>query len=203
LEQLNAMCRTEGYSISFLLMCLTALTTLKLTHKKQFTLTSLTHGRRTYVLKRTVGCLMEPLLVFFKLNPKEAWQVFCHRQYEIYIETLEHGRISMLNMLPILFPSAFLNFFNFNYCWCELSTMEFEAEGTGMFSVGSKPIDGLTGSFYLAILPINAGRLKLSLMYQEKKFTRTKIEGIVNTFLALAEKVVHNPNADLASLIQD
>ncbi|MDD6394576.1 MAG: condensation domain-containing protein [Firmicutes bacterium] len=200
-EALMNLCHSDEYSLQYLLMSIAALTVYRKTGKDNFCIYSLTHGRTNYVLKQTVGCMMNTVPIFYDIDTSLTIREFFKNQYMVFLDTLSHGSFSMSEQTPLSYKEAIRHKFNFNHAWMLFSAMDY-----GNMTVKSKYKPCMLGTtnspfqFYCSVLEVKGEMVKLGLRYQTDKFTHEKIEELLDLFSDTVRKVLENPDAVISTL---
>lgn len=181
-------------SMQSFLMTLAAAATYVITGKDNFCFYSLTHGRRKYTLKKTIGCMMNTVPVIFDYKDKDKpIKQIASDDYVEYIEMLRHGQIPAGELTPITYVQGVLNGFNFNHGWMLFSTMDYEETLSGSdLEIDDLPTLNQAFQFYLSVLDTHQSSIKLILSYQTRKYKPEQIDRIVKIFDAMCSAVADN-----------
>lgn len=200
-EALMDLCRSDEYSLQYLLMSIAALTVYRETGEDNFSIYSLTHGRTNYVLKQTVGCMMNTMPIFYDIDTSMTIREFLKNQYMVFLDTLSHGSFSLNEQTPLSYKEAIRNNFNFNHAWMLFSAMDY-----GNMTAKSKYEPCMLGTtnspfqFYCSVLEVRGEKVTIGLRYQTEKFTKEKICELLESFSDTVMAILANPDAVISTL---
>ena len=197
-ERLMQFCADTNCSLQSVLLAIMVLTVYCVSGKENFCIYSMTHGRNTPYLKKTVGCMMNTVPVFFDVNDEEKKKNitdFVSGTYMNYLLHLSHGNLSMSELTPMTYKEAFLHFLNFNHAWMVFSSLELaEASNVKDKEFRFIPFTYLAHQFYGAVMEIKGKGIKLGLDYQIHKYKKPKVEKLLEKYKEVAAAVVFNPD---------
>ncbi len=187
------LAKETNCTLQFLLMTLAAFTTYVVTGKKNFCLFFASHGRINHSLKKTIGCMMNTIPIFYDLKPEMKIRDMLPQYYLMYLEMLSHGRLPLSELVPMSYYEAIKHFFNFNPAWLLFSSMEY-----GDFSEQSqydmemiRPVNQ-PNQFYLTMLDIGGERIDFDLSYQSRKFKPQTIRNLLKAYSFIIKSSVNH-----------
>lgn len=194
-QRLSSLAQASSCSLLSLLMSMVALTTYVATGKDNFALYSLTHGRHTFAQKKTVGCMMNTVPIFYDVDTNKPVSEQFSIWYMNYLDTLSHGRLTMGEQVPLSYKEPIKHFFNFNHGWMLFSPMEFGSffEQADM-EMEMLPMHNLSSQFYLSVLDVPGEHVRFSLDYQTHKFKQSTISKLTSQYLAVCQAVADDPS---------
>ncbi len=202
-EKLCELCKNEGFSLQFLFMSLVALTVNSLTGADNFCIYSLTHGRTTFPLKQTVGCMMNTVPMFYDINGGLTVREFLKNQYMAFLEYLSHGKLSSGEQTPLSYKEAFKNNFNFLHGWMMFSSMEYgNTTAHSKYEPKRLPYKTIPYQFYCAFLEVKGERVEINLTYQTRRFKREQILKAKEELCRIVEIIAQSPDATINSIIK-
>ena len=188
-------------SMQGLIMSAAAFTVYKLTHRTNFCINSLTHGRYDADARRTIGCLMNMIPVFYDLDPDWTAQKLIREEYMIFLESLKHGQLSLTEQTPLSYREPILHGLNFNHAWMLISVMDYGAAFSNsayeakMIAAVNQPYQ-----FYAMILEVPGERIDIRLRYQTHKFSADQVSRFLEQYLDTLVKVTQNPDIQLSRI---
>lgn len=201
--KLVKLCKSEGFSLQYLIMSLTALTVSALTGEDNFCLYSLTHGRTTFPLKQTAGYMMNTVPVFYDIDFNLPVREFLSKQYMNFLDFLAHGKLSSGEQTPLSYKECIKNKFNFLHGWLMFSSMDYaDTFAHSKYEMQRLPSKTLPYQFYLAFLDIKGVSAKINLDYQAKRFSKEQITKALNTLYTICERVGVHSDAPINSIIK-
>lgn len=201
-ERLARLAEYCHLSIQSVVQPLAALTVYALTGKDNFCFYTMTHGRRTPAQKRTFGCMMNTVPVFFDFENKDASVAEAiSGQYMRYLDYLAHGKLPMGDLVPMGYRESFKHFMNFNHGWMVYSTMDMAASAADpVLEIRAMPFTHQAQQFYASILEVPGKSMKVNLTYQIHKYKKEQAESYVAAFRKLTDIVAENPEITLAAI---
>lgn len=200
-RNLTALSSELCCSVQSLILSAAAYTVYRLTGKTNFCLCSLTHGRFDPDARRTVGCLMNVVPVFFNLDTDREFRASLQEEYMNFLETLKHGRLSISEQTPMSYKEPILHGFNFNHEWILVSAMEYGAA----FSKSAYEAKMITATnqpyqFYAMVLEVPGERIDIRLRYQTHKFSSEQAGRFLQAFLDVMDRMTSSPGAKISSV---
>ncbi len=189
-------------SLQSALMSLAAITTYVITGKDNFCLYSLTHGRRKFTSKKTIGCMMNTVPIFYDIADKDKpVNEFIRESYLDFMDTLTHARLSMGDQVPMSYKEPIKHFLNFNHGWLLFSTMDYESvKENAALEITDLPSLNQAHQFYASILEVPGEHVRINFQYQIHKFKREKIEKILNVFCKVCTEAARNSNVTVSEI---
>lgn len=202
-EKLCTLCKDEGFSLQFLFMSLVALTVNSLTRADNFCIYSLSHGRTTFPLKHTSGCMMNTIPVFYDIDANLNTREFLKAQYTRFLEFLLHGKLSEGDRTPISYKEAFRNKLNFLHGWMMFSSMEYSNTArASKYEIRRLPYKTIPYQFYCAFLEVKGDRAEIKLTYQKKRFDHEQIIKAKRTLENIVKALTENPDNEIRHIIK-
>lgn len=193
-----------GCTLQALMMTLAAVTTYVVTGKENFNIFSLTHGRLTRDLKKTIGCMMNTVPVFYDLQPDVSVRIQIRENYLLFLENLSHGRLPLGELVPMSYPEAIKHFFNFNPAWLLFSCMEYgDLFAHTRYKMDLVLSNNQPSQFYLSMLEIPGERLDIDLSYQTRKFSPHTIKQLLNNYMYVIGSTLDHPDLTLRQIRQN
>ena len=201
-ELLTRFCSENQCSMPSVLLSATAITVYRLTGKKNFSLFNLIHGRDTFKLKRTVGCMVRTVPVMFNIDLNKSFSCAAKDEYKHYLETLSHSRLPFSRHVLYSYFKSLKNGFNFYHNWFLFSAMEF-----GTLSANSKI--GLqlvkkymqSNIFYCAVYDMPEEKtVCLELVYQTGKYSSEKIKAAATAFNETLSLLLSAPDKKMSEV---
>ena len=188
-------------SVQCLVMSAAAFTVYKITRQTNFCIYSLTHGRYDAAARKTIGCLMNTVPVFFNLNPDQTLQCLIQEEYMNFLETLKHGQFSLSEQTPLSYKEPIRHCFNFNHAWLLISAMEYGAAFSNS-AYEAKMIPGTNQpyQFYAMVLEIPGERIDIRLRYQTRKFSAGQVRYFLQQYSDTIRKITLNPDSRLSEI---
>ena len=200
-EKLCALCKEEGFSLQFLFMSLVALTVSSLTGADNFCIYSLTHGRTTFPLKQTSGCMMNTVPVFYDIDGNLTVREFLKAQYTRFLEYLLHGKLSEGDRTPLSYKECFRNNFNFLHGWMMFSSMEYgNTAEASKYEIKRLPYKTIPYQFYCAFLEVKGVSAQIKLTYQKKRFKREQIIRAKQALEGIVQNLISSPDAQIRQI---
>lgn len=188
-------------TLQSLLMTLAAVTTYIVTGKKNFCIFSLTHGRLNQYLKKTIGCMMNTVSVFYNLNPDITIFKLLPDCYITFLDALSHGRLPMGEQIPMSYLEAVKHFFNFNPGWLLFSNMEYgNLFAHSAYEMGIIPPTNQPHQFYLSMLDVTGEKLELELSYQTRKYKPETVRQFLDVYNYVISCAIDNPQFSLEKI---
>ena len=201
-EKLTAFCKENSTPITSAIMSAMAVATYFLTKKTCFGFYNLSHGRRTYAMKHTMGCITAVNPVFFQIDPEMSFSQMAKRDYMEYLEALHHGRMPCLNHIVCSYLQSVKLGFNFYHHWMFFSPM-----GLGGLANESKlglevfDESELENQFYCAVYDMpDENAIRLELNYQSAKFSAKQMENVERKFEKILYWCLEHPNNPLEKM---
>lgn len=201
--KLLAFCRERKCSTQAAIMAFCALTTYIITGKDNFCFYTLSHGRPIPALRKTVGCMMNTVPVFFDMDKSLPVGEFAEKSYMEYLDYLSHGRFAMGEMVPLTFKESFRNFLNFNHGWFLFGSLEiYNTMQNSHYEAGIISYPNIAHQFYCALMEIGNEKAVIDLRYQIRKFKAEKIRHILAVFHKVLELAAEDPSLSIELLKQ-
>lgn len=198
--RIRELAAESSCSIQSAYMTVVAVTTYVLTGKDNFALYSLTHGRRTLAEKRTIGCMMNTVPIFYDIDVNQPISEMLGTAYLNYLDTVSHGRLAMGEQVPLSYKEPIKHGFNFNHGWLLFSSMEYKGALSGdEMEIDFIPQTNIPHQFYLAMLEMKDS-VVFELSYQVRKFKKDKIAKICDTFARVCACIAEDPSLSAAEL---
>lgn len=183
-KKMDAFSEEVSSPVTSVIMSAMALSTYRLTGKTCFCFFNLSHGRRTFALRHTAGCMFLVNPVFFQIDAEKSFREMVKQDYMNYLEFLQHGRLPWEKHLDLSYFESVKLGFNFHHHWIYFSPM-----GLGGLSAESKlgleafDEDVLENPFYCAVYDMpEENLLHIDLNYQMAKFSAEQMEHARQTF---------------------
>ena len=191
-------------SVQSLIMSAAAFTVYKITKQTNFCIYSLTHGRYDAAARKTIGCMMNTVPVFFNLNPEQTLQSLIQEEYMNFLETLKHGQFSLSEQTPLSYKEPVLHGFNFNHAWLLISAMEYGAAfSNSAFEAKMIPGTNQPYQFYAMILEIPGEQIDIRLRYQTRKFSADQVSCFLQQYADTIRKLTSSPDSRLSEILKD
>ena len=195
-EKICELAKTCSCSVQAALMTLAALTTYVMTGKDNFCIYSITHGRRKFAAKKTIGCMMNTVPIFYDIdNTDKTVAEYISESYLDFMDALTHARLPMGEQVPMSYKEPIKHFFNFNHGWLMFSTMDYETvkEKTDL-EILDIPELNQPYQFYACVLEVPREYVKIILKYQTRKFNEKQVLNILETYKKVCAIVADNAN---------
>lgn len=182
-------CRRNRVSVASAMISFAALTVYKLSGKNSFCIYTLLHGRDTFKLKKTVGCFVKTLPVFFDIDKSLTVSEFLKSSYSDYLEFVLHSNIPFVYHIIDSIP---LNIKTLDYMhgWLQFSNLDFESitNSLSFDSIDAIKPDTSSSQLYLGAYDNpEVGEMRVKLKYQLKVFTRDEITAYLQTYKSIVE----------------
>ncbi|MCF0121133.1 MAG: hypothetical protein HUJ65_05790, partial [Oscillospiraceae bacterium] len=201
-EQLLALCKKTNVSLNSCLLTIAALTTVRLTGKTNFSTYNMSHGRMTAAQKKTIGCMMYTVPVFYDV-PVDDTVVsdFITEKYKDYLASITHARIPYGELVAAMYFKS-LKARTFMHEWICLSQMDYRSEGeeNDGFKSDAMPHYGLECPIYIGILE-GSEDIVLDIAYQSEILTPEQIEELWQAYRSVLCAVAGEPDASVRSII--
>lgn len=202
-RRLTELAGELGISLPYLFQCLIALTTKKITGCEDFAIYSLVHGRMKYTQKQLIGTCMSDIPLFFNFAHKNEIGVseYIQSSYGVFLEEMKHSMVPTTWLLPVSYKEGLFNGFNFNHTWFQFSSMDYaEVASKTTLQLDLLPGTAQAYVFYLSFLHYPNSKIQLLLDYQVKRFSRERIESLVEDLKSVIEQVLQDPNKQIGEL---
>ena len=201
-DGLMELARETGVSIHSLVMSLAALTTTCVTGKKCFSIYTMSHGRTSFQMKQTMGCMTLSIPLIYRYQPALSFRETAQRDYQFYLEALQHGRLPLMDHLALKGNLNLLCGGNMAHSWLQFSNMELAQEvkrsdlNITIPEKNAHPNLLTCNTYHLA----GEHAYELEINYQVHKLTAEKIREVCETFRELARRVAGAPMASNGEL---
>ena len=196
-EKMTRFSEEVSAPVTSLILSAMALTTYRMTGKTCFCFYNLSHGRRTYAMRKTAGCMFLTNPVFFHIDPQKSFRDAVRDDYMEYLEDLQHGRFPWFWHFVLGGFQSFKLGFNLHHHWIYFSPM-----GLGGLSAGSSlglevfDEDELENPFYCAVYDIpDQSALHMDLNYQAAKFTGQQMDAVNKEFGKVLNWCLDHPDS--------
>ena len=201
-EKLSLICRESSCSVQSVLMALAAVTVGVLKKKNNFCFYSLCHGRATYPLKKTVGCMVSTVPIFFNIKDEITLKELFRDSYMDYLETMSHAHMPFSKHISMSMMQSLKNRFNFCHGWMQFSAMDYQKiiSGLSFFAdLTNKPLQ--CNQFYCGVLDVPAEKcVTIFLKYQTGCFNKAQVRRIMETYEKLIIAAAHDPDLSVGEL---
>ena len=199
--KLMDVCRENFCSIQSVLMTLASITTWVISGKENFCFYTMSHGRTSIPLKRTVGCMVTTVPVFFRVSGDTAVKSFLGESYLDYLDTVSHSRMPFKYHIITSYLQSVKCGFNFMHGWMQYSAMDF-ANVMSKLSIDISILkqDYLCCQFYCGALDVTGKHAEIALEYQTQKYSKDQITKFLDVHRKVIESAVNNPEIDLNTL---
>ena len=200
--KLSALAKECRCSTQSLMMTIAAVTTYVVSGKENFCIYSMTHGRRDAVLKKTIGCMMNTVPVFYDIGvlENEPMHDVIRKAYAEALKCLTHGRLPMGEQVPLSYKEPIKHLFNFNHGWMLFSTMEYGAMKNGdNIRTSMLPVVNLPHQMYVAMFE-NSDGIMLRVNYQTRKFTEKKMKELADVYIKVCEMIADDTDVTPAAI---
>jgi len=189
-------------SLPAMAMNLTAITVYVLTGDANFCLYTLSHGRSTAKLKKTMGCMINSIPQFYNVSAEMTAESYLSAAYSDYLQVLSHSRFPSHHQILMAAKETYMKRFGYNHMWFLFSAMDYlegnEAEELELITPQDEYI---MGQFYEAFLNESSeNRCRIQLLYQDRSFTEAQITHYMDVFCSVTEKIVKDPAILLSEL---
>lgn len=200
-QNLLNLCKESHCSIQSVLMTLASVSTWIISGKRNFCFYTMSHGRNTIPLKRTVGCMVTTVPVFFYVDGNTAVKDFVSSSYMDYLDTVSHSRMPFKHHIATSYLQSVRCGFNFMHGWMQYSAMDF-ANVMSKLSLNFELVkkDYLCCQFYCGTLDVAGKHTQIILEYQTAKFTKEQITKFLAVHKKVIETAVSNPDMSINAL---
>ena len=200
-HKLYAAAKGNKSSMQSAVMLLDAVTFWALTGKDNFCFYTLYHGRNTPEMRKTVGCLMNTVPLFFDLDGSVPFVQAIAQTHTNYKQALSHGLLPMNDYLSAGYKESMRNGFNFNHGWILVSLAKAGAAARKRkYEFAEVKTKTRPYQFYQTMYDIEGEELTLMLDYQLARFTREQALKILNLLCSLIKLAADDPNITLQEL---
>lgn len=188
-DRLKALCTACKCTVPTAVMTAASLATKEITGKTNFSIHMLTHGRTTYPLRQTVGCMVRTIPVFLDRTGECSFAECVKKDCANYLDSMRHCRIPYRDHMKLCYWKSVFAGFNFFHNWLTISAM-----GLGKVSAESElglyalPKTLLSSLIYCAVYDIpEEGMIRLGMVWQKARFTEEQMNGIMKTFFEILD----------------
>jgi len=189
-------------SLPALVMNLTAIAVYVITGDDNFCLYTLTHGRSTAKLRKTMGCMINSVPQFYQVATDETAAEYLKKTYSDYLQVLSHSRYPSHHQILMAAKETYMKRFGYNHMWFLYSAMDYlEGNESEELELITPPDEYIMGQFYEAFLNESAeNRCRIQLTYQSRSFTAEEVRHILDTFCYTVDTIVKRPDIRLRDL---
>lgn len=200
-EALTAFCKENACSLQSALMTLTAITTWRLTGKREFQFFCLSHGRSTLRLRRVMGCITATVPVMFKIDESATIADTVVNGYSDYLEYLKRCRFPNSEHVPLYLAKSILNGFNFANNWMVFSAMTYDRTSyLSQYEFRYLDNDYSTSQFYLGMTQLPDGGMDIYLKYHKKLYTAEKVRRWGEVLTDTVQLLAHDGGRTVGSI---
>jgi hypothetical protein len=189
----------------YILMCIAALTTWRLTNETNFSIYSLNHGRFDAISKKTIGAMMNLVPIFFDLDTSISLKGMAAKGYMDYLDALKHARFPINRQIPLTFKESILHGFNFYHTWLIFSMMEHEGivkeAKYSPYDIQFLRTNALLVPMYCYLCNVPGEKVIVRLQYQKRKFKQETIEKMLSSFTETAERLLNDSDKPIDQLV--
>jgi len=197
-QKLSELCVREMLSPVFFMMAVGGLTAYARSGKDNFLMQSASHGRSSFALRQTMGCIFNVFPMFFDISPDEKIIDFLRRQRGEYLDMMSHGRTMMWRHL--LYGAR--NFFRKGYLndWEILfSGMNIDFGDAPEFEYRLLPHRYLVHQFY-CLVSAEKDSLSMITIYQKHYINDRDMDQLQNTYCRVLQYVLNHPESTVGEL---
>lgn len=202
-EKVTEFCKDNGVSVPSFVMSAVSAAVKVISGKDNFALYFLLHGRDTFIMKNTVGCMVKTVPVMYSIDGSISFKEKAVLDYQNLLNALSHSKIPFSEHVKKGYFLSVKNGFNFNHNWFLCSAM-----GIGSLThdskIGFKPVKThkLSNIFYCAVYNIkDISSLQLELTYQKEKYTEDQICEFTRVFEETVTKLLSSPEKRIESIL--
>jgi hypothetical protein len=205
-HKLMDLSRELSCTYYYILMCIAALTTYRLTEKTNFSIYSLNHGRFDAISKKTIGTMMNLVPIFFNLDTSQSFRQMTAKGYMDYLNALKHARFPVSEQIPLTFKESILHGFNFYHTWLIFSLLEHEGLLTqarySPYDVRFLRTNALMVPLYCFLYNTPDEKVTFRLQYQKKKFKQEQVEKMLSTFMETAKLLLDDTDKSINQIFK-
>ena len=186
-------CMERSYSVSSVILHLCALSVYCLTGDTNFCLYTLTHGRMTMKLRKTIGCMINSVPVFYRISEDDTPEEYLGRANGSYMEALAHIRFPASKQIMLALKETYIKRFGYNHMWFTFSSMEYDDKAEdGPFELVIPSENYLLGIFYCAFIDREEKqKMSLELSYQERLYSAEEAKKMLAVFNYVLDETVN------------
>ena len=199
---LSSYCSQHMMSMSFMTNLLAALTTYVMTGSNNFCMLVMSHGRRNFKMKQTVGCMINYVPMYFHFETGKTLDETATEHYLRYMEALTHGRLPLSVHNPMTFGEAFKHKMNFgHFCWLLFSAMDYHsAVKDPLIETGTLDDTTLSYHFYCAAFDDPGERITLEVSHLTSRYSPEVMQKAAETMIAIADRIIANSSNPVENL---